>query len=51
MRLVSPGSGGTVDATGDEAKRLIACGFVPAPDEKPPAKPKTATRKRKTTSK
>ena len=24
MRLVSPGSGGTVDATGDEAKRLIA---------------------------
>lgn len=48
MRLVSPFSHGTVEATGDEAKRLKACGFVSVPAEKTDEKPKTTTRKRKT---
>lgn len=51
MRLVSPFSHGTVEATGDEAKRLKACGFVPAPAVESDEKPKAAPRKRKTATK
>lgn len=51
MLLRTP-SGGIVDAQGDDAKRLIAGGFVPI-DAPAPAvkKATTTTRKRKTASK
>lgn len=45
MKLKSP-CGGFVEAAGDEAKRLIACGFVPVEPPEPPKK--AAPRKRKT---
>lgn len=48
MLLRSP-SGGVVDASGDEVKRLQGCGFVPVEPKTPPKKP--APRKRKTASK
>lgn len=46
MKLLTP-RGGTVYATGDEAKRLLACGFTRA-DAEPPKPKTTTTRKRKT---
>jgi hypothetical protein len=49
MKLKTP-SGGIVEAAGDEAKRLIACGFSPVEPSEPTAK-KTAPRKRKTATK
>ena len=48
MKLLTP-NGGTVYATGEEAKRLLAYGFTRAETE--PPKPKATTRKRKTASK
>lgn len=59
MRLSSPFSHGCVEAEGDEAKRLMAAGFVPVPVELPvadptvdePPKKTTRTRKRKTATK
>lgn len=48
MKLRTP-SGGIVEATGDEAKRLKACGFSPIAEQ--PAEKKPAPRKRKTATK
>lgn len=38
-RFVAP-SGGVVEATGEQAKRLLAAGFVEADKPKPKKKPK-----------